>query len=235
MADVGVGRSLRLMARPGRFGGRKGLVDSQLAIAAPLSASAMPSPALGRAALIAFWDDAAAAEAFLTDDAVVDVFASGLTALLEPLRVFGTWPGLDRSLPKARTTQYRGPALVLTLGRLRIRRTRPFLRTSARAAGAALGAPGFVWGTALARPPFVATCSLWTSTDSLGSYAYGDTGTPHADAITTDRERVFHKRSAFARCRPIEVRGTLDGRNPLRAEQLTMFQQPVDSARAART
>ena len=40
--------------------------------------------------------------------------------------------------------------------------------------------------TALARPPFVATCSLWESTRDLATYAYGARQAAHPDAMMFD-------------------------------------------------
>ena len=78
-------------------------------------------------------------------------------------------------------------------------------------------APGLIWATAMARPPFVATCSLWESTDALSAYAYGGDDPAHPDAIATDRAKPFHHRSAFIRFRPYASQGSLGGRNPLAA------------------
>src|SRR5438105_124241 len=93
------------------------------------------------------------------------------------------------------------------LGRMSLPRLLPFLRTSARAEGAVLTAPGLVWATALARPPFVSTCSLWESSQALMSYAYGRGEPAHSHAIEADRARPFHHRSAFIRFRPYASRG----------------------------
>jgi hypothetical protein len=76
--------------------------------------------------------------------------------------------------------------------------------------------PGLLWGTALARPPFVSTISLWESAEALSTYAYGAEPDAHTRAIAADREKGFHHRSAFVRFRPVEMVGGLDGRNPLR-------------------
>jgi hypothetical protein len=93
-----------------------------------------------------------------------------------------------------------------------------FLRTSSKAEARVVGAPGVIWATALARPPFFATCSLWESTDALSEYAYGSTEpTAHPDAIAVDRATPFHHQSAFIRFRPYRSQGHLDGRNPLPA------------------
>ncbi|MGZ6999137.1 MAG: spheroidene monooxygenase, partial [Acidimicrobiia bacterium] len=109
--------------------------------------------------------------------------------------------------------------VVLTLGRLRLSQAGRFLRTSARAEAAALRAPGLIWGTGLARPPYVATCSLWDGQDAIAGYAFAGSGA-HPAAIATDREQPFHHQQAFIRFRPVAERGSLGGRNPLREGSL---------------
>ena len=67
----------------------------------------------------------------------------------------------------------------------------------------------------LAKPPFVATCSLWRSQQDLQSYAYG-AGTSHSTAIAADQVNPFHHQSAFIRFDVDSHHGELTGRNPLR-------------------
>ena len=90
-----------------------------------------------------------------------------------------------------------------------------FLRASARAEGAAVEAAGLIWATGLARPPFVATCSLWQTTAALSAYAYGKREPAHPDAIAAHELEPFHHQSAFIRFRPYGSEGNLHGRNPL--------------------
>ncbi|MEJ7583408.1 MAG: hypothetical protein WKF43_04815, partial [Acidimicrobiales bacterium] len=80
---------------------------------------------------------------------------------------------------------------------------------------AAIVAPGAIWTTGLARPPFVATCSLWESTRALATYAYGAGDRGHPDGRVADAAKPFHRRSAFVRLRPYHVEGCLPGPNPL--------------------
>ncbi len=107
---------------------------------------------------------------------------------------------------------------MLTLGRLRLTQLPRFLRTSAVAEGRAIEAPGMIWATGLARPPFVATCSLWESTKALSTYAYGRAEPAHADAIAEQDTKDFHHETAFIRFRPYGSEGSLDGKNPLLAD-----------------
>ena len=83
-------------------------------------------------------------------------------------------------------------------------------------------APGLIWATGLARPPFLATCSLWEDTRSLSTYAYGHSDPRHSDAITAQAKKDFHHESAFIRFRPYGVHGSLAGRNPLQEHALSV-------------
>lgn len=220
LADVGIGSALGLLRRVPAPGSIGGLRHAEIGAAVPLSASALPRPALRRVGLFGFWDDDEAVERFTAEHPVGQKLRDGWQARLTPLRAFGSWPGLPPDLSASRHTDYDGPAVVLTLGRLRLTQVVRFLRTSAKAEEAALEAPGAIWTTALARPPFVATCSLWTSTRALSTYAYGARDRRHLDAVEADRAKPFHKRSAFVRFRPYRVEGSLSGTNPLSTDAL---------------
>jgi hypothetical protein len=215
LADVSVRRALATLRRTPDPASTPGLRYAKVALAAPLRSSLLPSPDPRRAALVAFWDDDEALSRFLADDPVATTFAGGWQVRLEPLRAFGSWPGLPSDVPVTRTVDYDGPTVVLTLGRLRISQALRFLRTSAKAEAAVLTAPGLIWATGLGRPPFVATCSLWESSHAAATYAYGPSDAGHQTAIRTDRARPFHHQSAFIRFRPYGAQGRLDGKNRL--------------------
>lgn len=214
VSDVGMATALRLLRGPRRV---PGLVAADAALAAPLRAQAgsKPAPMLGRVGLIAFWQDDDALNAFIEDHPYGRRLAGGWWARMEPLRAYGSWPGLPAGIERSRVVSEDGSAVVVTLGRLRLPRTRQFLRASRPAESTALASPGFLWGTALARPPFVSTVSLWESAGAAAAYAYGAHPGAHAAAITADRQNAFHHRSAFVRFRPTKVTGALAGRNPL--------------------
>src|SRR4029450_12381527 len=110
-------------------------------------------------------------------------------------------------IPKQRRVDLAGPAAVLTLGRVRAHRVVAFFRASAKAEGAVLDAPGLIWATGMAKPPFVATCSLWESSDALQGYAYGGAMPEHPGAIAADHAHPFHHQSAFIRFRPYGSEG----------------------------
>ena len=215
VADVGLRSALAVVRRAPRPDSARGLRHANVALAAPLGASVLPSPDLGRVGLIAFWDDDDALDRFLSDHPMAATLASGWHVRLEPLRAWGSWPGLPSDVTTEHDVEHEGPAVVVTLGRLRLTQTARFLRTSARAEGAVVEAEGLIWATGLARPPLVATCSLWQSARALSTYAYGKREPAHADAITAHQRKPFHHQSAFIRFRPYGSEGRLDGRNPL--------------------
>jgi hypothetical protein len=214
IADIGANRALGVLRKAPTPASAPGLRHANVALTAPLGDSP-PKPQLGRAALIAFWDDDPSLDRFLADHPIAATMASGWRVRLAPLRAHGSWPGLDADISRARRTDHEGPAAVLTLGRFKLGRMVSFFRTSAKAEAAVLPAPGLIWTTGLAKPPFVSTCSLWESTDALSSYAYGQQQSAHSRAIAADRTKPFHHQSAFIRFRPYASEGKLDGRNPL--------------------
>jgi hypothetical protein len=221
LADVGGRAALRILRKAPKPGSIDGLRHADVGTVAPLSASLRKSPSLGRVGLVAFWESDDAVDRFLLNHPLAATMAGGWHARLEPLRAHGSWPGLPTDTPRARTTDYEGEAIVLTLGRFRLRRAVRFFRTSAKAEGRVLTAPGMIWATGIARPPFIATCSLWKNTAALSTDAYGGSEAAHPGAITADRATPFHHESAFIRFRPYDVQGSLAGKNPLREHALS--------------
>lgn len=197
-----------------------GLRYAETLIAAPLSPHLLPAPRPGRVGLIAAWENDGALDSFLASHPVAETLAGGYRVRLEPVRVVGAWPELGELLPavtgpgQAADTADSpgvavpdGPAAVLTLGRLRLRRGPAFLRASARAEGAALHSPGLLLATGLAHPPrIVVTFSLWSDIAPMRTYVEQH-GTGHRNATTEHAARPFHSQSAFIRFRPYDETG----------------------------
>jgi len=218
VSDLGTTRTLRtIMSPPPRE--VLGLRWAQTAMLAPLAIRRPPS--LRRAGLIAFWDDETSAQQFRADHPFAHRFANGFHATLRPLRAFGSWPGLPADLPSSRSVEYHGPVVVITLGRVRSSQVIRFFRASRPAERSALHADGLLWGTAAARPPFVATVTMWADSRATLAYAYGTRQPEHSNAITAQRRKDFHRQSAFVRFEPLSAAGTLDGTHPLTAATLT--------------
>ncbi len=221
VADVGARHSLGILRTSPKPANVPGLRSAFTAGAAQLGPAFLPHPDLARVGLIAFWDDDAALDRFLAEDPLAAKLASGWHLRMAPLRAHGTWPGLDADVPPGRSTDHEGPAAVLTLGRLRMTQLVRFLRTTAKAEGSVVGAPGLIWASGFAKPPLVATCSLWENERALSTYAYGAKDPAHNDAITEGDRKLFHKQQAFIRFRPYDSHGSLEGKHPLAESWMT--------------
>lgn len=215
IAEVGPRQGLRILAKPPRVAQIGGLRYAETVFTAPLGAS-RPAPSFGTVALIAAWDDEAALDRF-SSHPLAEELASGWQARMEPLRVFGNWPGLDGLPERPLPVDDEEPVAVITLGRVKPWRVRPFLRASAPAERDAVAEPGLLASTGFARlPNLVSTFSLWRTAAEMRDYANRQGGS-HRAAVAKDRERPFHRHSAFIRFRPYATRGQWSGRDPLAA------------------
>lgn len=218
LIDVGPRQAIRAVLRKPQPADVPGLRSAEVALLAPLALSGPPP--VRQAGLIAFWDSKEAADRFVAADPIGRRFSAGFQARLRPLRAFGSWPGLPSDVPDSRAVPHDGPVVVLTLGRLRLSQAVRFLRTSRPAEKAAATDEGMIWGSAAARPPFVATISVWESSKASAKYAFGRSQPAHSDAIEAQRRKDFHRRSAFIRFAPLHVEGELAGPNPLAASDI---------------
>lgn len=215
IAEVGPRAALPLLARPPRAGRVPGLTYAETLTTAPLGEPLLPPRGLRHVGLLAAWEDDAALDAFLAGDPRAARLAGGWHVRLEPLRVSGAWAGMPGLPSRPLPVEDGEPVAILTLGRLRLRRTGPFRRSAAPAEASAIASPALVAGTGLARPPrLVATFSLWRSAAEMRAYAYG-AGEAHVAAMAAHRAEPFHHEAAFVRFRPYAARGCWDGREPL--------------------
>jgi hypothetical protein len=213
IAAVGPRQGLRLLGSRPRVGQVEGLRYAETVFTAPLGASLLPKPSFGTVALIAAWDDDAARERFASHP-VARQLSSGWQARMVPLRVSGSWPEMpglpERQLP----VDDEEPVAVLTLGRVKPWRLRPFLRAAAPAEADAVAEPDLLASTGFGRPPLVSTFSLWRTAAGMRDYAYREGGS-HRAAVASDRARPFHHVSAFIRFRPYATRGTCGSFRPI--------------------
>lgn len=215
VADIGSAATIRALLHRPAVDKVPGLRWIDVAVMTTLATTRPPG--LRRAGLLAFWDDEDAADAFRTSHPFAQPFAGGFHALLEPLRAYGSWPGLSSDIPAGRAVPHEGPVVVLTLGRLRPSQLVRFVRASRPAERAAKDAPGLIWGSAGARPPFVTTVSIWQDSLATAAFAYGRQKPAHSDAIAEQQRKDFHRQSAFVRFAPLRVEGAVAGVNSLSA------------------
>lgn len=215
IVDIGLSRMPNALRQRPRPGSVSGLRYAETTVTARQGGSGVPLYP-GRFALIAAWDDDGALDDFARGDhPLAGALVAGWHVRLEPLRVSGAWPAIpglpERQLP----VDDEEPVAVLTLGRPRLGRLRPFLRAAGPAEDEVVAAPGLLASIGLARPPrLVSTFSLWGSAAAMHDYSYRDGGT-HMAAVRADRERPFHHESAFIRFRPYRSEGEWEGRDPL--------------------
>jgi hypothetical protein len=213
IADVGWPKSIGLVRHP-RPASIPGLLHANAGVAATFGTTpARPSP--GRVGLIAFWQDEVALKQFERTHPLAAALGGGLVVHALPLRIHGAWPGIGDDVPKQRTIEHDGPVLVLTLAKTKLSRFVPFFRASQPAEKAVTTAPGNVFSSAVLRPPFISSVSLWESSDAAMDYAYSGHQAGHPEAIAAGRVKPFHHQQAFIRLAISEIRGSLARRNPL--------------------
>ncbi len=215
IADVGPRTAQKVLRRQPAPTRVTGLTYARTTVAAPISERLLPAPQPGRVGMIAAWENDAAIDDFVSGHPTGEILAAGWEARMEPLRVSGAWPEMPGLPARPLPVDEDEPIAALTLGRPRLNRVLPFLRSAAAAEGAAARDGAVIASTGLARlPRLVATFSIWRSFAAMREYAYGKDGA-HATAVRTDRERPFHHASAFVRLRPYASRGSWEGGDPL--------------------
>jgi hypothetical protein len=213
VADVGLMRAPRLLARTPQPDRTPGLVYADMLAAAKLGPAILPRPRPSRVALFAVWRDDAALDRFLVDDPISAALAPGSSVRLRPVRVSGAWTGLPSLVetetetePSAAGDEDDEPVAVLTYGRLKLHRLASFLVASARAEADVVEHPALVSGTGLTRlPRLVSTFSLWRSAAAMRDYAHHGAG--HTAALRAVGKRDFHHESIFIRFRPYAATG----------------------------
>jgi len=210
IAEDGVRRSLGLLRKGRGPLEAPGLQYSEAAGLTPLGAPVPTLPPRGTI-LISSWDGDDALDRFLSDNPI-----DGYHVRMRPTRIVGAWPEMSGLPAEEEPMDSEEPAAVLTLGRPRLLRLPPFVRTSRAAERLAVGHPGMVVGTAAARlPRFVATFSIWRTVSEMRDYALGRPYPSHLNAIKADRANTFHHQEAFVRFRPYASSGSWSGRDPL--------------------
>ncbi len=220
ICDLDLRSASRVLRRPPKPSEVAGLRYSETVLTAPLSGRLLPSPRLRPVAMIAAWESDEAFEAFSAGHPVGRSLAPGWQVRLQPLHVYGRWPGLSGLPERKIKLGDEEPVAVLTLGRPRAHRLPAFLKASARAEAEAVANPDVLALIGLARPPrLVATFSLWRNVGAMRNYARGHSDGAHPAATKTDRANPFHHDSAFIRFRPYASRGDWDGRDPLASDE----------------
>jgi hypothetical protein len=213
IAEPGAAKAQALLLRGLRSKRVEGLRYAALTTTTELGDGLLPRLRPGRIGLIAAWEDDGCLDAFESAHPLGQELAEGWQARMKPLRVSGSWSGIEAD-QEAAPADPEEPIAVLTLGRLRPTRLFPFLRSAAAAERELLQEPDVLASCGLGRPPLVSTFSLWRTVSSMRDYAYRSGGM-HLAAVDAERANPFHSSSAFVRLRPYASRGSWAGGDPL--------------------
>src|SRR4051794_39382857 len=170
-----------------------------------------------RWALLAVWDDDAAADAF-ADCPLVRRWRrraeEEFTARLRPLAARGR--GARRG-PVGRPSpeRWEGPVAAITRARLVPRRALAFWRAVPPVSADLHAGPGLRLALGIGEAPvgLQGTVSVWDSAGALNAFAYGRA--PHAEAIRRTASEGWYAEELFARFAVLSATGTVGGREPL--------------------
>ena len=180
-----------------------------------------PSIDARRSALVLFWRDAHAAEAFLAQHPLPTRWrqaAEHWSAVLRPIDVRGSWDGFE---PRPRTATpachdaEAGPVAVLTRATVRLRSTPAFVRTSRRVAVSTGRARGLRAVVGVGERPIgrLGTFSVWDDLATAQRFASDDPD--HRSAAVAARRDGWFSEEMFATFEPTSTEGTWAGVDPL--------------------
>jgi hypothetical protein len=170
-----------------------------------------------RWALLAVWDDAAAADRFSRGPALRRWRAAAdeeWSAVLRPLSARGRW---SRREPFGRPQPQRwdGAVAAVTRARLVPRRAAAFWRAVPPVAADLHEGPGLRFALGIGEAPvgLQGTFSVWESAAALNAFAYGRPA--HTDVVRRTAAEGWYAEELFARFAVLSTAGTVHGRDPL--------------------
>lgn len=160
-------------------------------------------------ALVASWDDEAAAARFEKGDYLSSWSrrSEGTVRLqLRPLSSRGTWYGAQ-PFGAHSGADWGGPVAALTRARIRPRGLLRFWRAIGPVAGELRTARGCRWAIGMGEAPlgWQGTLSVWDDEDGMRAFAYR--GRAHADVVRRTPEERWYAEQLFARFAVLEADG----------------------------
>lgn len=137
------------------------------------------------------------------------------TVLCTPIAAHGSWDGREPFIVEKNTEVYTGPVAVLTRATIRISRLKNFWSNVERVSNAMNTSNGYLFSFGIGEAPFVrqATFSVWRSAADMEAFAFGSE--EHRDVIRKTRREDWYSEELFARFRPEESFGSINGKDPL--------------------
>ncbi len=175
-------------------------------------------PDFSRYALLAVWENEAAADAFF-GSAIMEDFrrkASEIwTAKLLPLRTHGKWDGTSPFQPYPDLHYPDLPVAVLTRATIRTGALADFWRHVPQASRSLYSSDALLYSIGVGEKPVVqqATVSFWRNAKALEEFAYRQAG--HREIVRRTREKNWYSEDLFARFLPVATEGTCGGQDLL--------------------
>ncbi len=169
--------------------------------------------------LLAVWDDRKSFDDF-DKNSFISRWWRALTmeqwtVLLQPLQSHGRWGGRE-PFGQPDDTNYNGPIAVITRATIHLNRIKNFWSHVDQAAEMLTTSQGYITSVGIGEAPVYkqATISFWDNPEAVKNYAYRSP--KHADVIKKTRREKWYKEELFARFKPLQTWGTLQGKNPLK-------------------
>jgi hypothetical protein len=170
-------------------------------------------------AVLAAWDDAAAADRFEHGGTVARwrrLAEEEWSARLRPLSARGRWAGRE-PFGRPRPQRWDGPVAAITRARLTPRTALSFWRAVPPVSTDLHESPGLRFALGIGEAPvgLQGTFSVWDSAADLNTFAYDRA--PHAAVITRTAREGWYAEELFARLALLSAAGSVGGRDPLAA------------------
>ncbi|MFP5336607.1 MAG: monooxygenase [Actinomycetes bacterium] len=166
-----------------------------------------------RWAVLATWDDDAAADAFESSPTVRGwggIAEERLAVRLRPLASRGEWSG-RRPFGEPRPRRVDGPVASITRARIRPRKTLSFHRAVPPVSHDLRQVDGVRLAVGIGEAPvgLQGTFSVWESADALLDFAHRRN--PHREVVRRTAEQDWYAEELFARFEVLDIAGTLGG------------------------
>ncbi|MGY1808800.1 monooxygenase [Blastococcus sp. SYSU D00669] len=170
-----------------------------------------------RWAVLAVWDDDAAADAFDRGRTVAGwrrLADEEWRARLRPLTARGRWSRRE-PFGSPRPRRWDGPVAAVTRARLAPRKAVTFWRAVPPVATDLHAGPGLRFALGIGEAPLglQGTFSVWDSAAALNAFAYDRPA--HAAAVAATAREGWYAEELFARFALLDAAGTVGGRDPL--------------------
>jgi len=168
-------------------------------------------------ALLAVWESKAGFDEFYSHSFIASWWkffgVEKWTILCEPLQSHGKWGGKE-PFGSVTIKDYNGPIVVLTRANIKYSKFKQFWLSVGGVTNKLYQAKGYVMSVAIGETYcLAATFSVWENIEDMKAFSYANG--EHADVIKRARKENWLSEELFARFKPMESFGTINGIDPL--------------------